>query len=116
MPQRSLGPSQLWLTGNAKFEKYLCYRAQRKGLMLNEHGLWRWKADPGSAPPDVVGDDAGRGASHDAGGGHWVLLRCATEKDVFRELGMGFIDPEKRNLSAAFRVPKIEYEVDEVLR
>lgn len=114
-PQRSLGSSQLWLTGNAKFEKYLCYRAQRKRLMLNEHGLWRWTDNRGSAPPDMAdteGGKADRGASPD--GGHWVLLRCASEEDIFRELGMAFVDPEKRNLSAAFRVPKVEYEVDEV--
>ncbi|KJA21213.1 hypothetical protein HYPSUDRAFT_140979 [Hypholoma sublateritium FD-334 SS-4] len=113
-PQRSLGSAQLWLTGNAKFEKYLCYRAQRRGLMLNAHGLWRWTASRGSAPPDgdVAGAGGDDGAPHD--GGHWVLLRCATEEDIFRELGMAFVDPERRSLSAAFRVPKVEYEVDEV--
>ena len=63
--------------------------AKELNLHLDNHGLWRWHADDSGSLEDAW---KGSGSS-----GHWRLVKTATENDIFEELGMDFIEPEKRN-------------------
>lgn len=64
----------LALTGDAEFNRDLRQRAHRMGLHLNEWGLWRW-------------DDAAA----------WARVPVETEADVLSELGLGWVEPARRN-------------------
>ena len=63
--------------------------AKQLNLHLNNHGLWSWQSDGNDSLEDAF---KGLGSS-----GHWRLVKSATESDIFEELGMDFIEPEKRN-------------------
>lgn len=63
--------------------------AKQLNLHLNNHGLWSWHSDGIDSLEDAW---KGSGSS-----GHWTLVKSATENDIFEELGMDFIEPEKRN-------------------
>ena len=62
--------------------------AKRLNLHLNNHGLWSWHSDGNSL------EDAYQSPGSS---GHWRLVETATEHDIFEELGMDFVEPEKRN-------------------
>ena len=62
--------------------------AKQLNLHLNNYGLWSWDSDDNDSLDD---------ASKDSGSGHWRLVKSATENDIFEELGMDFIEPDKRN-------------------
>jgi len=66
--------------------------AKQLNLHLNNYGLWSWH-------PDDDGNDSLEDAykTPGSGSGHWRLYKSATENDIFEELGMDFIEPEKRN-------------------
>jgi DNA polymerase beta len=88
VPQKSRGAALLSLTGDSAFDKNMSDAAKRLNLHLNNHGLWSWHSN-GNPPEDA---SQGSGSS-----GHWRLLKSATEHDIFEELGMDFVEPEKRN-------------------
>lgn len=67
----------------------MCDVAKQLSFHLNNHGLWSWHSNNNSLK-DVFEDS---GSSP----GHWRLVKSATEHDIFEELGMDFIEPEKRN-------------------
>jgi DNA polymerase beta len=52
-------------------------------LHLNRIGLWRRKT-PALSPGDKNSDA-------------WEMLPCKTEEQIFQELGMDYIEPEKRH-------------------
>lgn len=120
VPQRSLGASQICLTGNQKFEKYMCYRAQRRGVLFNQYGLWRWTMNDESPSTDAAlpavdsASEAGVGVGvvEPPIGGYWALMKCVSEEDIFRELGMDFIDPTKRSFTYTFKEPQAKLEID----
>ena len=62
--------------------------ANQLNLHLDNYGLWSWHSDS-----DAL-EDAWNGAGSS---GHWRLVKSATENDIFEELGMDFIEPQKRN-------------------
>ncbi|KDR82858.1 hypothetical protein GALMADRAFT_88601 [Galerina marginata CBS 339.88] len=100
VPQKSRGSSLICLTGDGDFEKDIVYRARQRGMLFNEYGIWKWTTHPPTGPepnepqaetPNVVADNAEAG--------FWSLVKSATEEDIFKELGMDFIDPTRRNFS-----------------
>jgi len=90
IPQESRGAGLLTLTGDSAFDKTMFDAAKKLNLHLDNHGLWSWHSDDGNDTPEdawKVSDSSG----------HWRLVKSATENDIFEELGMDFIEPEKRN-------------------
>ena len=76
------------LTGDAEFNRHLRGKAIRLGMRLNEFGLW--KRPDGWKPSEKTNtkDDA-----------EWELIPTTSEEDVFKEIGEGWVEPEKRNFS-----------------
>ncbi|KAJ3535980.1 hypothetical protein NMY22_g6238 [Coprinellus aureogranulatus] len=98
VPQMSRPTALLALTGDDELNKHMRRKAEREGMLLNEHGLWRWNPattpedSPSSPPPETASD--GDEATPQ---GFWGIVPTPTEADVFKELGMKYIPPEKRN-------------------
>ncbi|KAF8798919.1 Nucleotidyltransferase [Phlegmacium glaucopus] len=90
VPQKSRGIGLLSLTGDSAFNKYMSDTAKQLNLHLNNHGLWSWHSNDNGSLEDAFD---GSGSSS----GHWRLVKSATEHDVFEELGLDFIEPEKRS-------------------
>lgn len=77
------------MTGDSAFDKNISDAAKQLNLHLNNYGLWSWHSNGNDSLEDAY---QGSGSS-----GHWRLVKSATEHDIFEELGMDFIEPEKRN-------------------
>ncbi|ESK95184.1 dna polymerase beta [Moniliophthora roreri MCA 2997] len=76
VPEKSLGAALIALTGDVEFNRIIRLQAAKMGLLLNEYGLWKWNE------------------------GTWELLTASgNEKEIFAELGMSYVEPEKRNYS-----------------
>jgi DNA polymerase beta len=90
VPQKSRGAGLLSLTGDSAFDKNMSDAAKQLNLHLNNHGLWSWHSNSNDSLENAY---RGSGSSP----GHWRLVKSATEHDIFEELGMDFIEPEKRN-------------------
>ncbi|KAF7985926.1 hypothetical protein HWV62_43846 [Athelia sp. TMB] len=86
---KSRGAALLALTGDTEFNKDIRMKAHSLGMHLNEFGLWRWQSN-GS------GVDA---LSAETEVGYWELVKADTEEDILAELGMEWIEPNKRNFS-----------------
>jgi DNA polymerase beta len=121
MPQKSRATALLALTGDDDLNRYMRKRAERKGMLLNEHGLWKWnfseaskeaEADsPNNEPSNSSEPSAGVSADGVASaaigkvdnssllatGGYWGMVKTPEEADVFKALEMQLIDPSKRN-------------------
>lgn len=65
------GSALLYFTGSKGFNVYLRAEAKRKGMLLNEHGLYSI----------ITGEK---------------ILFSPTEKDIFLELGVSYVPPERR--------------------
>jgi DNA polymerase beta len=108
------------LTGDDDLNRYMRKRAERKGMLLNEHGLWKWNLS--EAPKEAEGEspnnegfnspEPSNGVSGGvpvaaigkvdnssllATGGYWGMVKTPEEADVFKALEMQLIDPSKRN-------------------
>lgn len=73
-------------------------------MFFNEYGLWRWTSNSLSSNPETetvssrpFGWDYETATTQKTG--YWSLLPSATEQDIFREIGMEFVDPTRRNFS-----------------
>ncbi|KAF8195601.1 hypothetical protein BJ912DRAFT_957541 [Pholiota molesta] len=108
--QRSIGSGLLSLTGNLRFENYLRYRARKKGMLLNEHGIWRWTRHQESLVSDMTESSAEpseeskrteepRPTAEFTSHGYWSLIKTIGEEDIFRELGMDYLHPARRNFT-----------------
>ena len=115
MPQKSRTTALLALTGDDDLNRYMRKRAERKGMLLNEHGLWKWnfseapkepeaeslESDPPSGSTSVPAAAAAiskvDASSPLATGGYWGMVKTPEEADVFKSLEMQLIDPTKRN-------------------
>jgi DNA polymerase beta len=84
VPLKSRGAALLALTGDAEFVRHIRGKAISLGMHLNEFGLWRWQAN-GTAK-DTPSKD-----------GFWELVRAESEEQILRELGMEYVEVEKRN-------------------
>lgn len=74
IPSDSYYTSTLHFTGSAQFNQKIRGLAEQLGYLLNEYGLYQLGAD-----------------------GKRKRLKINSEKDVFDELGLEYIPPEKRN-------------------
>ncbi|KAI0344404.1 Nucleotidyltransferase [Trametopsis cervina] len=77
VPAASKGAAMLVLTGDDDFLKAVKSTAEKNGLFLNEFGLWR-KRD---------GEDP-----------LWEPLPSNTEKEILDQLGMEWVEPDKRRI------------------
>ena len=73
-PKKCQGAARLALTGDLEFVKDVCDRAHRLALHFNEYGLWKWCDEE-----------------------RWEFMHGDNEEDIFRELGMEYILPDRRN-------------------
>lgn len=103
VPQKSRPTALLALTGDDELTKHMRKKAERQGMLLNEYGLWKWNT---SQPPSLENPETApispsdeADASEDAAApeGFWGLVPTPTEADVFKELGVRYVPPERRN-------------------
>jgi DNA polymerase beta len=83
----SRGAALLAHTGDVEFNKHVRAKALGMGMELNEYGLWRWQGDANGDDDDVLQEDWG----------FWELVRAETEEEILSEVGMPYVEPEKRN-------------------
>lgn len=74
VPLASEGASLIAFTGDSELNTALRLRASRRGLLLDEFGLWHWHA-----------------------GGSWELIEAPTERHIFDKLEIDYIEPHQRN-------------------
>jgi len=74
VPKKCQGAALLALTGDLEFVKDICDRAHRLALHFNEYGLWKWCDEE-----------------------QWEFMHGDNEEEIFRELGMEYIFPDRRN-------------------
>lgn len=86
----------LTLTGDNVFVAHVQGKATHLGLHLNEFGLWRFHAKDGA---NGNGSPAPSDSRIKTTPGHWELLPSETEEQIFDELGLDCVDPEKRNFA-----------------
>ena len=58
-------------------------------MYLDEVGLWKWHVD--------VGRDLDQDGESDHERGFWQLLQSSTEEEIFEQLDMEPLEPERRN-------------------
>ncbi|PSR78185.1 hypothetical protein PHLCEN_2v7517 [Hermanssonia centrifuga] len=87
VPMKSRGAALLALTGDQDFTHIMQEKAAKRGLLLNEFGLWRLLPE---------GEKLKR---KDVQYGRWELVASETEEEIFDELQTPWVDPEKRNFS-----------------
>lgn len=105
MPTPSEASAFLAFTGDAQFNLDCRARAKRRGMHLDEFGLWRPKLQ--DIPPrqtDINDSGSGLDKSQEEESGPdygtpWELVETPDESALLQELGMGYIVPERRNLS-----------------
>jgi DNA polymerase beta len=120
VPIESRATALLALTGDTDFVKDLKGRARRMGLEVNEWGLWKSLHSPTPTidspsasgvttttttvgevarqrgrPKGSVKDREERGEKGGSGG--WEKIQVETEEEVLNELGMGWVEPARRN-------------------
>lgn len=108
-PMGSRGAALLALTGDVDFVRTCRINAIKLGMHLNEFGLWRWN-DSASPPPlpELVRRNSKYAKEREQrhkeeaerrknARGWWELVEGESEEGILRELGMGWVPPEKRN-------------------
>ncbi|KAJ8691221.1 hypothetical protein PTI98_010817 [Pleurotus ostreatus] len=103
VPIKSRGAALLALTGDAEFNRHLYTRATKLGLHLNEYGLWRWNHEA-STESDMNPFDSEQSDSQSIRG-HWELIKAESEEDIFLELGLDYVAPERRNYGFLVEMP-----------
>jgi DNA polymerase/3'-5' exonuclease PolX len=76
----SLAPALLYFTGSGEFNKNMRTFALKKGYTLNEYGIYK------------LNQDKTKGAK----------INVKTEEDVFKLLGMPYIEPNARLATVKF--------------
>ncbi|KAF5382669.1 hypothetical protein D9615_002724 [Tricholomella constricta] len=92
MPLKSRGAALIHHTGDSDMKKQLKRKADQLGFYFDELGLWKWHADNAEDAVSVVADD------DTPSSGFWQLLQSTTEEAIFEQLGMDYVEPERRNL------------------
>lgn len=103
VPIKSKGAATLSLTGDIEFNLDLRKRASQLGMHLNESGLWRFHPRNDDTSPKSTDDPA-------TAEGYWELVASETEDDIFNELDMSWIEPEKRNFSFLVRTGSRQFQ------
>ena len=99
MPMPSEASAFLAFTGDTQFNLDCRTHAKRKGMHLNEYGLWRPKLhdiSPTQTDFDNKGSDWDKSREF---GTEWELVETPDEAALLQELDMRYIIPERRNLS-----------------
>jgi len=82
-PIGSKGGALLLLTGDDEFVSDIQSRASKLGLNLNEYGLWKLDSANDSSDSE----------------NKWTLVEGHDEEAILKEIGMEYVDPEKRNFA-----------------
>jgi len=132
-PPKSRGAAQIILTGDEEFVRIARIAAARRGMYLNEYGLWRWhSSEEASLESQRHDNDEEEAVEGDLGAeerrrwrpnGYWELVEGENEDRVLDELELGSIAPQRRNFRfltskkrASARAGTLDYSsaVDEV--
>ena len=81
-PWQEIGAAMLHWTGNDLFNRSMRLLARKKGMTLNEHGLWR----------DVIRGEQQKKLTQG------ILVEAHDEKKIFAALGVPWRPPEERNV------------------
>ena len=81
-PWSEIGAAMLHWTGNDLFNRSMRLLARKKGMTLNEHGLWR----------DVSRGEQQKKLSQG------ILVEAHDERKIFAALGVPWLPPEERNV------------------
>ena len=81
-PWSEIGAATLHWTGNDLFNRSMRLLARKKGMTLNEHGLWR----------DVIRGEQQKKLSQG------ILVEAHDERKIFAALGVPWLPPEERNV------------------
>ncbi|KAF8158184.1 hypothetical protein B0H34DRAFT_859014 [Crassisporium funariophilum] len=92
VPQKSRGASLIHLTGDDAFIEDINWRAEQLGLHFNNFGLWKVLSNSNEVTVAEALENP-ESLTH----GYWSLVNSTTEAEIFEELGMDFVVPEKRN-------------------
>lgn len=88
MPIECKGAALVGFTGDAEFNKAIRAKAVKRGLRLNEFGLWKrpieWKS------PEITDTKQDE---------DWEGIPTPTEESVFAQLGEVWVEPTKRNFN-----------------
>lgn len=101
-PPKSRGAAQIVLTGDEEFVRIARLAAVRRGMYLDEYGLWRWHS-PEEAALESQSDVNAADADAEAEGrqqrpnGYWELVEGENEDEILDEIGLGSIAPHRRN-------------------
>ena len=85
VPAAEMGAALIYFTGNDIFNRSMRLLASKRGMRLNQRGLWK----------DVLRGPPGRGRQHDTGIGG-SLIEGRSEKRIFEVLGVPWRRPEER--------------------
>lgn len=83
VPFNEMGAALLYFTGNDIFNRSIRLLARKKGMRLNQHGLWR----------DVMGGSQRDGNTRSTRG---TLVEGRSEERIFQVLGVPYRPPEHR--------------------
>lgn len=83
VPWDEMGAALIYFTGNDVFNRSIRLLARKKGLRLNQHGLWR----------DVMGGARSGGGERSTRG---TLVEGRSEERIFELLGVPYRPPEHR--------------------
>ncbi|KAI8851512.1 hypothetical protein BC829DRAFT_386877 [Chytridium lagenaria] len=83
VPYHELGAALIYFTGNELFNRSIRHLANKKGLSLNQHGLFG----------DVIRDNNGGGKIQQG-----AVIASRTEQEIFDALGVPWCEPTDRNL------------------
>ncbi|KAH8114470.1 Nucleotidyltransferase [Phellopilus nigrolimitatus] len=117
-PCLSKGAALLATTGDTDFNAHLRELASKKGLHLNEFGLWRFcrNSSVSNGSPNEMSDveqptnsKSGSDGTRRREGeedGRWELVASSTEQEVLNELALGYVEPERRNFAFVMSRPR----------
>jgi DNA polymerase beta len=103
VPMKSRASAMISLTGDTELNRHMRLKAIKAGMHLNEFGLWRWVSNdsPGAAEKEAKADTEGAAEASEEKEqrGFWQLIPTSTEEDIFREVGMDYVEPHRRNFA-----------------
>ena len=85
VPYQQLGAAMIYSTGNDLFNRSMRLLARKKGMRLNQRGLWKGV----EGGPSRKGGEGGKGGT---------LIAQRNERDIFELLGVQWREPMERNV------------------
>lgn len=93
VPFAEMGAALLYFTGNDIFNRSIRLLARKKGMRLNQHGLWRDVMRGRGGGGGLGGNGSGNGNARRTQG---TLLEGRSEERIFELLGVPYRPPEHR--------------------